>query len=449
MSVSTLFGGVHATPPPKATSTADGDRTAKLTPITVNDLQNNPMTPQLREQLHTTIQKSQWGKGFAPIGVLDENFEPASQLPPSLEGSIKLRPKVPSTKSPKEALVPLSISLTNSPAFLQSLGQPRKSPTRPLLSVRTPQPTSIMTAGNVGGFNIISLSVRGQDFVGVTSSTRYKSPEASFIRTPTKRRVTNPGRLLNRDRALSDGSGEEIVVDSSNHYLEGEEERVGAVQNLGLPKWYHMENLMHNAQTPFVISLYLQLLFNLILTSIVLYFVYIFISTISVDVNNKVEGYISEISQNIAACSRDYYRNECSPGLRRPALEEKCLEWEKCMNLDPNVVGRAKVGAETFAEIINGFVKPISWKSITFISLVVFGSLILTNVAFGSYRQNQLRYEAPYSQQAHIPPERLSGGRYSGHPSLPYFSKLAYSSLERQSPSPVCDSSKKLAKWRS
>lgn len=41
------------------------------------------------------------------------------------------------------------------------------------------------------------------------------------------------------------------------------------------------------------------------------------------------------------------------------------------MNRDPTVVGRAKVGAELIAEVVNGFVEPISWKTLvrTFILL--------------------------------------------------------------------------------
>ena len=31
---------------------------------------------------------------------------------------------------------------------------------------------------------------------------------------------------------------------------------------------------------------------------------------------------------------------------------------------DPKIVGRAKVGAEMLAEVVNGFVEPISWKTL-------------------------------------------------------------------------------------
>lgn len=56
------------------------------------------------------------------------------------------------------------------------------------------------------------------------------------------------------------------------------------------------------------------------------------------------------------------------------------------MNRDPAVVGRAKVSAETFAEIINSFVEPISYKTMAFFAIMVFGFLFLSNYAFGYAR---------------------------------------------------------------
>lgn len=151
-------------------------------------------------------------------------------------------------------------------------------------------------------------------------------------------------------------------------------------------------------QLPYILSLYLQLIFNVLIVSILLYFIYSFISTVKADVENKVDSYASDIIQEIALCSREYLRNNCQPGKRVVALEGACSQWEKCMNQDPTTVGRAKIGAETFAEIINGFIKPISWKSMTFLFLITVGSLVLTNAAFGTYR-NYTQYDnTPYQQ---------------------------------------------------
>lgn len=45
-------------------------------------------------------------------------------------------------------------------------------------------------------------------------------------------------------------------------------------------------------------------------------------------------------------------------------MTHQCAAWETCMNRDPTKVGRAKVGAELIAEVVNGFVEPISWKTL-------------------------------------------------------------------------------------
>lgn len=45
-------------------------------------------------------------------------------------------------------------------------------------------------------------------------------------------------------------------------------------------------------------------------------------------------------------------------------MMHQCASWETCMSRDPKIVGRAKVGAEMLAEVVNGFVEPISWKTL-------------------------------------------------------------------------------------
>lgn len=167
-------------------------------------------------------------------------------------------------------------------------------------------------------------------------------------------------------------------------------------QNQMLPFY---KRVFVDPQIPFVISLYLQLLVNLLLISVVLYFISIFLLTIRTDINNKIETQLIEITQEIALCAREYERNHCSPEKRVPALELSCMTWEKCMSRDPKVVGRAKIGAETFAEIINGFIKPISWKSIIFFTVGIVGSLILNNAIFDSYRHTNSMANGKDSQQ--------------------------------------------------
>lgn len=88
-----------------------------------------------------------------------------------------------------------------------------------------------------------------------------------------------------------------------------------------------------------------------------------FWSTIRSDVNIKSREVVNETRAEIAACTREFKNNRCDRADRVPAMEIVCNNWEKCMQQDPEQVGRARVSAKTFAEIINSFVEPITIKT--------------------------------------------------------------------------------------
>ncbi|KAJ2673426.1 hypothetical protein GGI25_004688 [Coemansia spiralis] len=152
----------------------------------------------------------------------------------------------------------------------------------------------------------------------------------------------------------------------------------------------HIRLQMHR-DLPLVISGYLQLGFNIIMALVVLYIVAQVLLTIHRDVNAKVQEYSAEILQEIAACSKQYLSNHCDPQLRVPAMEQLCSVWESCMHRDPTKVGRLRVSAETLAEIVNGFIEPISFKTMCFFVLCFVGTLVVSNFAFGAYRSNRIR----------------------------------------------------------
>lgn len=80
----------------------------------------------------------------------------------------------------------------------------------------------------------------------------------------------------------------------------------------------------------------------------------------------------SDIVQEIGVCAAQYKNNYCETN-QIPAMTHQCAAWETCMNRDPATVGRARIGAELIAEVVNGFVEPISWK--TLVSLTVMNVL--------------------------------------------------------------------------
>lgn len=111
----------------------------------------------------------------------------------------------------------------------------------------------------------------------------------------------------------------------------------------------------------------------------------------------------------IAHCSRQYQENRCSPDQRVPAMEKVCMDWETCMYRDPSTTSRARLHAETIAEILNGFFGAISTK--TFILMIGGTVLVLTlfNVAFyfgrhshsHSHSQNQVHNQNHQIQYQH------------------------------------------------
>lgn len=114
---------------------------------------------------------------------------------------------------------------------------------------------------------------------------------------------------------------------------------------------------------PHILSYYAQFLLNTFLVFFLMYLVYSFWSTIRSDVDLRSREVATETLAEMAVCAREYKENRCDRSSRVPAMETVCENWEKCMKQDPTKVGRAKVSAYTFAEILNNFVEPISIKT--------------------------------------------------------------------------------------
>ncbi|RVD85282.1 uncharacterized protein DFL_003608 [Arthrobotrys flagrans] len=146
---------------------------------------------------------------------------------------------------------------------------------------------------------------------------------------------------------------------------------------------------------PQVLSQYLQLMVNILITSLGIYVVYLVVITIQKDVNKKIDDYTAVAVLQVAACNAKLVENRCQPGLMVPAMAEQCMEWRACAEMDPYNTGKSQVSAETFARIINGFVEPISYKSMVFCLVLVFGCIFVSNFAFGFFRAKVGGHPAP------------------------------------------------------
>lgn len=402
-----------------ANSTFDSD--ANFSIITHHQVANDPQTPRYREE-------------FKRRPNTDLDLSPAEPSPRKkiLNGS----PRSLGVKNVSNSLHKLALSNSNtgssapSTAVLESQSQPPSSimkksnfnydrETSKRMVAKIPELSSAIDSNGelnpLKASKAVTFSPRKQ-FMNFPKPGRYSSPLSDAI-NGKPRSVRSP-YLRSPRKVKSTGTSSSDWVDDD---LQQEEDEAGREQqskknqsrkkksSSSTRNGKGIMSAIFNPHTPYIISLYLQLLFNVAIVSILLYFVYTFISTVRADVENKVDSYATDIIQEIAICAREYSRNNCQPGHRVVALEAACSEWEKCMNRDPTTVGRARIGAETFAEIINGFIKPISWKSMFFIVFITVGSLVLTNAAFGTYRN--------YSGEDLRPPPQQS---YSDVPMTPH-----------------------------
>ncbi|CUS24231.1 LAQU0S14e03136g1_1 [Lachancea quebecensis] len=140
---------------------------------------------------------------------------------------------------------------------------------------------------------------------------------------------------------------------------------------------------------PKILAAYIQLFVNTVIISGLLYLCVRFLRLVRRDVEWKVENKAVLVAKAAHQCRANYEANRCEPEERAPALEAQCVEWAHCMSKSHelrDLQHSTVLWAETLAEIINGFFKPISVKSLIILSTFTFGVIIVSNVAFGSYR---------------------------------------------------------------
>ncbi|KAI4163897.1 MAG: hypothetical protein LQ342_002394 [Letrouitia transgressa] len=169
---------------------------------------------------------------------------------------------------------------------------------------------------------------------------------------------------------------------------------------------------------PHILSYYAQFLLNFFLVGVIMYMIFAFWATIRASVDERSQEVAAEILAEMAVCAREYQDNRCGDAQGRvPAMESLCGSWEKCMRRDPSMVGRAKVSAHTFAEIINNFFQPLSAKAMTSLAVLFLGCLAVNNFTMYLFRHKTHpprpvgSVPAPYYQQQH----QGASQQYPGH----------------------------------
>jgi len=165
------------------------------------------------------------------------------------------------------------------------------------------------------------------------------------------------------------------------------------------------------ADLPYTLSGYLQVFFNTSLCMVFLWLLLQFILTVQRDVQQRILEHSMDVVQEIKACSVLYKNNFCEGNIV-PHMFQPCGEWETCMNRDPSKIGRARIGAQLLAEIVNAFVENISWKTFFFsvVSLAFFTLFINSLFTF---------YRSKHDHTPHPTPGPIPQPRYVMPPQTP------------------------------
>ncbi|KNC97884.1 uncharacterized protein SPPG_06875 [Spizellomyces punctatus DAOM BR117] len=229
-----------------------------------------------------------------------------------------------------------------------------------------------------------------------------------------QRRVLHPRRRANTGSPKyrygsdgfsgSDSGGDEDVPVKGNAKKRKKKEEASAFTGYSSTS-KPSEGFSHHALLlPYMISGYIQMFFSMFIIAIMLYMIVQFILTVRHDLEMKAEEYSVEIIHQVAECSKNYIENKCDPKTRVQYMQKACQEWEICMQRDPKEVGRLKVGAETLAEILNKLVEPLSYKTMVFGTVLLFGTLFLTSTAFNLVKARASSPPNPVPIHMHAPP---------------------------------------------
>lgn len=201
-----------------------------------------------------------------------------------------------------------------------------------------------------------------------SSSGRGEIPRKAYTDAVTRRVQKRRRRNIEKDVRLH-GQRESYDSDMESQSRPSSQEELATPQAKGrtsqeagfIPSIFTF--IERHPNLPHILSYYAQFLLNVFIVFFMMYLVYSFWSTIRSDVDMKSHEVASETLVEMAACTREFKDNKCDRADRVPAMEIVCNNWEKCMQQDPTKVGRARVSAKTFAEILNSFVEPISIKT--------------------------------------------------------------------------------------
>ncbi|CAH6721485.1 hypothetical protein CLIB1444_06S03268 [[Candida] jaroonii] len=248
---------------------------------------------------------------------------------------------------------------------------------------------------HINSFSNSDISLFEDEFVYNPRTKKYDEVNREILNQSNASVDTINSRVLPNDSMNMLNTPEKTVIHHHHYYYSPNVTNVDgslvsyqtAHEILPLPSpWEKSFQAVPSKNYSYLISTYLQLFMNFIISFYGIYLIYNIIKTIKKDIESKLVAQSTNLLIEIANCRKNYVENNCSPDLIVPALEKPCEYWLKCMNQDTENVGnKSSISAETLGVILNSLIEPLGFKFfLVFFSFI--GFIFGLNFGFGFIR---------------------------------------------------------------
>lgn len=121
----------------------------------------------------------------------------------------------------------------------------------------------------------------------------------------------------------------------------------------------------------YAVTSYLQLFLNTITLGILCFMIMAFIHALRLDVKAIWSQKRHEFELESNQCKMQFYENKCDRDSQLPALIDQCRSWRECMNRNNDILfkARSSLTAKIIGDIVNSFIEPMGWKTLSVIIL--------------------------------------------------------------------------------
>ncbi|KEG04045.1 nucleus export protein BRR6, putative [Plasmodium vinckei vinckei] len=262
----------------------------------------------------------------------------------------------------------------------------------------SPQPTNSYNykSGN-GGIKHMHLMKRKKGFIGKDPycSTHLILGNGRSNKKLKKKFLWNRGIDQNTNVSelsyIRDLDNNSFIHDNSQHLVLYDNNRyIDYPRNIKESRSEKMRYFF--VYSPDIIQRWLRVIFNIIITSLIVTLIYFIFVSVREDINKKVAIQVQNVKEESNSCKKQYYAHKCGT-VSLPLLNEKCEEWLKCMNTDHKLYQDISfLSAQMLGQIMNAFIVQFEWKSIcviAFIFLLIFiGSNYALSIGGGNKSNN-------------------------------------------------------------